>query len=150
MLDMTGAAHAFGGPEGVLHDLIQRLAEVGTAARAICAPTYGAAHALAGYGADSLRVVDPLDFAAAIGALPIAALRLDDDMVLTLGRLVLETIADLEAMPRASLALRFGSATGQRLDQARSEVHTSELQSLMLISYTVFGLKKNTTIFLIL
>src|SRR3546814_18101038 len=101
MLDITGAAHAFGGPEGVLHDLIQRLAEVGTAARAICAPTYGAAHALARYGADSLRVVDPLDFAAAIGALPIAALRLDDDMVLTLGRLGLETIADLDAMPRS-------------------------------------------------
>src|SRR3546814_11711729 len=39
-------------------------------------------------------------------------------MVLTLGRLGLETIADLEAMPRASLALRFGSAPGQRLDQA--------------------------------
>src|SRR3546814_12734010 len=97
---------------------MQGLGGVGPAARAIGAPTYGAAHALARYGADSLRVVDPLDFAAAIGALPIAALRLDDDMVLTLGRLGLETIADLEAMPRASLALRFGSAPGQRLDQA--------------------------------
>src|SRR3546814_10593463 len=70
-------------------------------------------------------------------------------MVLTLGRLGLETIADLEAMPRASLALRFGSAPGQRLDQAfgrlaepRSEEHTSELQSLMRISYAVFCLKK--------
>ncbi|WP_037517717.1 Y-family DNA polymerase [Sphingopyxis sp. LC81] len=118
MLDITGAAHAFGGPEGVLRDLVQRLAEVGTAARAVCAPTYGAAHALARYGADPARVVDPLDLKAAIGALPIAALRLDVNMVLTLGRLGLETIADLEAMPRASLALRFGSAPGQRLDQA--------------------------------
>src|SRR3546814_19481795 len=97
---------------------MQGLGGVGPAARAIGAPTYGAAHALARYGADSLRVVDPLDFAAAIGALPIAALRLADDMVLTLRRLGLETIADLEAMPRASLALRFRSAPGQRLDPA--------------------------------
>src|SRR3546814_18375969 len=49
MLDITGAAHAFGGPEGVLHDLIQRLAEVGTAERANCAPTHGPAHALTRY-----------------------------------------------------------------------------------------------------
>src|SRR3546814_20021702 len=102
MLEITGAAHSFGGTEGVLHGLIQRLAEGGTAARAICAPTYGAAHALARYGADSLRVVDPLDFAAAIGALPIAALSLDDNMGLTLGPLGLETKAALEAMPRAT------------------------------------------------
>src|SRR3546814_9401507 len=105
-------------------------------------------------------------------------------------------------MPRASLALRFGSAPGQRLDQAfgrlaepfepiqppepitverrfaepigapetlarytgklvdeltrcleeegvgarrRSEEHTSELQSLMRISYAVFCLQKKKT-----
>src|SRR3546814_6712287 len=31
------------------------------------------------------------------------------------------------------------------VDVVRSEEHTSELQSLMRISYAVFGLKKNTT-----
>src|SRR3546814_9938452 len=31
------------------------------------------------------------------------------------------------------------------IDQCRSEEHTSELQSLMRISYAVFCLKKNTT-----
>src|SRR3546814_4762454 len=33
---------------------------------------------------------------------------------------------------------------GRRLPYARSEEHTSELQSLMRISYAVFCLKKNT------
>src|SRR3546814_4231641 len=33
-------------------------------------------------------------------------------------------------------------ALGQAMDQARSEEHTSELQSLMRISYAVFCLKK--------
>src|SRR3546814_3303712 len=40
----------------------------------------------------------------------------------------------------------FGAERGQRLDQhRRSEEHTSELQSLMRISYAVFCLKKKKT-----
>ena len=122
MLDITGATHAHGGAEGVLKDVVRRLAEVETAARAVCAPAYGAAHALARYGAAPLRVVDALDLNDAIADLPIAALRLDPTIVVSLSRLGLETIADLEAMPRASLALRFGSMPGQRLDQAYGRV----------------------------
>src|SRR3546814_8410348 len=38
-----------------------------------------------------------------------------------------------------------GPATWCRLDRTRSEEHTSELQSLMRISYAVFCLKKNKT-----
>src|SRR3546814_10787229 len=45
---------------------------------------------------------------------------------------------------------RFGNVEadyglGQRLARRRSEEHTSELQSLMRISYAVFCLKKKTT-----
>src|SRR3546814_5328735 len=39
-----------------------------------------------------------------------------------------------------------GCLLAARNDDARSEEHTSELQSLMRISYAVFCLKKNTTI----
>src|SRR3546814_6186784 len=35
-----------------------------------------------------------------------------------------------------------GLGVAQRMDEARSEEHTSELQSLMRISYAVFCLKK--------
>ena len=118
MLDITGATHAHGGAEGVLKDVVKRLAEVETTARAVCAPAYGVAHALARYGPAPLRVVDALELVDAIADLPIAALRLDPAIVISLSRLGLETIADLAAMPRASLALRFGSSPGQRLDQA--------------------------------
>src|SRR3546814_7132399 len=40
-----------------------------------------------------------------------------------------------------------GSATTPDLTQTRSEEHTSELQSLMRISYAVFCLKKKTPLF---
>src|SRR3546814_3045758 len=39
----------------------------------------------------------------------------------------------------------FAAADRQRTEEARSEEHTSELQSLMRISYAVFGLKKKNT-----
>src|SRR3546814_4967251 len=39
-----------------------------------------------------------------------------------------------------------GDVGGERVDRDRSEEHTSELQSLMRISYAVFCLKKKTKI----
>src|SRR3546814_1606691 len=58
-----------------------------------------------------------------------------------------------EARPRARAELRLRSAGRERRHRphdrrrtlARSEEHTSELQSLMRISYAVFCLKKKTT-----
>src|SRR3546814_8208139 len=43
-------------------------------------------------------------------------------------------------------AIHAGLGDGDRHQQARSEEHTSELQSLMRISYAVFCLKKKNTI----
>src|SRR3546814_1454087 len=46
-----------------------------------------------------------------------------------------------------AIALRPGSPTAKKAEAARSEEHTSELQSLMRSSYAVFCLtKKNKTI----
>src|SRR3546814_9114956 len=49
---------------------------------------------------------------------------------------VLEQAANASAMP---------AMTSRRTTMGRSEEHTSELQSLMRISYAVFCLKKKTT-----
>src|SRR3546814_15427133 len=54
-------------------------------------------------------------------------------------------VVDLDASPKENLdnlAKAKGVAVG---DLVRSEEHTSELQSLMRISYAVFCLKKKTT-----
>lgn len=55
---------------------------------------------------------------AALDALPVAALRLPPDAVAGLGRLGLRRIGELAALPRASVARRFGIETVRRLDQA--------------------------------
>ena len=118
MLDLTGAAHLHGGVRATLDDLLGRLNAAGARARAAVAPSYGAAHALARYSPAPITIVDAASVAAAIGPLPIVALRLDPETVSGLGKLGFDTIAELEAMPRPSLALRFKALPGRRLDQA--------------------------------
>src|SRR3546814_4670482 len=55
-------------------------------------------------------------------------------------------VGDVEHLDRAAVrrlvSRCLGTAAGQRDDGKRSEEHTSELQSLMRISYAVFCLKK--------
>jgi protein ImuB len=54
----------------------------------------------------------------ALGPLPVAALRLDEEAVEGLVRLGLRRVEDLAVLPRAALARRFGAAVLRRLDQA--------------------------------
>ncbi len=54
----------------------------------------------------------------AIGALPVAALRLPEEVIAQLARLGLRRIEDVAGQPRAGLARRFGQELVLRLDQA--------------------------------
>ncbi|MEO0390454.1 MAG: DNA polymerase Y family protein [Pseudomonadota bacterium] len=54
----------------------------------------------------------------ALAPLPVAALRLEPDVVAELNRLGLRCIGDVSGQPRASLARRFGKGLVLRLDQA--------------------------------
>lgn len=121
MIDISGAAHLRGGEADLLADLIARLTEAGVAGRAAVAPTYGAAHALArSLAGPSVIADDPL--APWLTPLPVSALRLAPDTVDGLRRLGFDTIGELAATPRGSLALRFGPEPGRRLDQAFGRV----------------------------
>src|SRR3546814_2936942 len=50
-----------------------------------------------------------------------------------------------DGLPLGSVTLTVGPSGGGKTTLGRSEEHTSELQSLMRISYAVFCLKKKTT-----
>ncbi|WP_299899661.1 DNA polymerase Y family protein [uncultured Ruegeria sp.] len=64
------------------------------------------------------RIAEPGQAYGALSPLPIAALRLEDQVVAQLNRLGLRRIGDLLGQPRASLARRFGRGLVLRLDQA--------------------------------
>ena len=106
LVDTTGAAHLFGGEAMLLADAQARLARRGLVARAAIAPTAGAAWALAHFGPDG-AILEGDDLLERLSALPVAALRLDDEVLLLLRRLGLKRLEDLAGIGREALARRF-------------------------------------------
>lgn len=111
IVDVTGAAHLFGGERRLMADADALFARRGLAARMAIAPTAGAAWALAHFGAH-FGAQQPIltpddDIADRLADLPMAALRLDDDVLLVLRRLGLKRLGDLTGVGRDALARRF-------------------------------------------
>ncbi|MBV9884506.1 MAG: DNA polymerase Y family protein [Sphingomonadaceae bacterium] len=117
-LDLGGVAHLFGGERAMCTRILAFLKRLGFTARIAVASTTGAAHALARFGGKPLLLCPSGREADALAQMPLAALRLDDDLLGRAGRLGLERIGELVAMPRAPLQRRFGDALLLRLDQA--------------------------------
>ncbi|MEP6288304.1 MAG: DNA polymerase Y family protein, partial [Marinomonas sp.] len=115
VMDITGAAHLFGGEDRMLADMRARLLRTGLSVQIGCADTRGAAWALAHHGEGIAAAGDMLP---ALAPLPVAALRIEDQMSVTLQRLGLRCIGDLAQAARAPLTRRFGPALLHRLDQA--------------------------------
>ncbi len=119
VLDITGAAHLFGGEGAMLADMRQRLARAGLAVRLGLGDTRGAAWALAHYGEGPAA---PGAGLAALRDLPVAALRLEAETTVALHRLGLRRIGDLAATARAPITRRFGPDVLRRLDAALGHV----------------------------
>ncbi|KQO77626.1 nucleotidyltransferase [Rhizobium sp. Leaf262] len=118
VLDTTGADHLHGNENLMLTGMVNRLHGLGFTARAAIADSWGGAHALARFGKQPVTIVPQHGAAAALAALPLAALRLEPRIVADLKVLGFRTIAELMATARAPLTLRFGPEIGRRLDQA--------------------------------
>lgn len=114
-LNITGSAHLFGGEEALLDDMHLRLGRSRIGARIGLGDTRGAAWAMAHFGDDRICTQPRL------AVLPIAALRLEGKTLTGLQRLGIRTIADLVALPRATITRRFGRDVLLRLDQALGE-----------------------------
>ena len=107
LVDVSGAAHLFGGEAALLADVRAALAGQGLAARPAVAPTAGAAWALAHHSPDRAILAADEDIAARLAPLPAAALRLEDDVLVVLRRLGLKRIGDLADIARPALLRRF-------------------------------------------
>ena len=117
-LDLGGVAHLFGGERSMAERLLAFCARLGFAARIAIAGTAGAAHALARFGGEPLRLCPSGAEAEALAPLPLAALRLGEEALAAARRLGIDTVGQLAAMPRAPLQRRFGGELLTRLDQA--------------------------------
>lgn len=109
-LDVTGCTHIFGGEVGMATDLVRLALHWRITIRHAFAATPEAAQALARHGGSLDR-----NETAAILALPVTALRCDEETATALTRAGLRTIGDLAERSTAPLAARFGEATTDRL-----------------------------------
>ncbi len=95
LVDVTAVAHLFGGERRLLDDVAARCTARGLAVRAAIAPTAGAAWALAHFAAAGAILSPDDDMQSRLADLPVAALRLDNDVLLVLRRLGLKRLGDL-------------------------------------------------------
>lgn len=101
LVDVTGAAHLFGGEERLLGDVARGFAARGLTVRAALAPTAGAAWALAHFAAPGTILAPGDDPLRLLGDLPVAALRLDDDVLTVLRRLGIKRLGELAGVSGA-------------------------------------------------
>ena len=98
VIDITGAAHLFGGEASLIADVVTRLARIGFTALPALAATPAAALALARFGVE--RVAE----------LPLVALSDLEPVQIGLRRAGLRNVGDVARLPRAAVAARFGAA----------------------------------------
>ena len=121
-LDVGGCAHLFGGEEGLMAALAAGLERLRLTSRLALADTPGAAWALARHGGKSRQVLPrsagPAEVKEALAGLPVAALRLDADIVEALVSFGLDRVGTLYPFGAGVLEKRFGPAPRRRLEQA--------------------------------
>ena len=118
-IDIAGASHLVGGEEALLEDVGRRLRHFSLRARLAIADTSGAAWALSRFHPKANCILPPQEEAGeALAPLPLAALRLPEDLCQTLRRLGFTRIGDLIGKDRAPFASRFDALLLKRLDQA--------------------------------
>ena len=116
LVDVSAVAHLFGGERRLLADVAARCAARGLTVRTAIAPTAGAAWALAHFARSGAILAPGDDIAARLAALPVAALRLDSDVLLVLRRLGLKRLGDLAGIERG-----FGGADA--MASGRDAIH---------------------------
>jgi protein ImuB len=121
LLDIGGCAHLFGGEAKLRDDLLARVTRFGFAARAAIAATIGTASAAARFS--DAAIVATGEERGHLAPLPLAALRLQAEVVAALERLGLKTISDILDLPRSPLTARFGTDLLRQLDRALGREH---------------------------
>ncbi len=122
LVDVSAVAHLFGGETRLLADAEAAFTRRGLTVRLAMAPTAGAAWALAHFGPERAILAPQDDAPERLANLPVAALRLDNDVLTVLRRLGLKRLGQLQGIGRDALHRRFRSRSPAanplvRLDQ---------------------------------
>lgn len=139
IVDITGAAHLLGGEEALLADVVRAFAARGLAARAALAPTAGAAWALSHYGQGGAILAPGEDPLRLLAELPVAALRLDDDVLTVLRRLGIKRLGELAGVTGAGEADPVREAAARDAVRRRFRNRSSPAANPLLRLDQLFG-----------
>lgn len=117
LLNISGMEHLYGGPLAMARRIPSILRHHGLTCRVAIGPTIGSAIALARYAVTPATICDPTAIPAAITDFPTAALRISPDIQAMLREVGITRLAELMALPRDQLAVRFPAELLVRLDQ---------------------------------
>lgn len=117
-LDISGSETLFGGEQSLAKRLIVDMGQRKLHIRIAVADSWGTAWAVSHFGKSQISVVPTGQQSQWLSPLPIAALRLTDEIRQSLKMLNVMTIGQLLCLPRASLPSRFGKELLRRINQA--------------------------------
>ena len=135
LLDITGAAHLFGGEAAMLDQVRSSLAKQSFAVRGAIAGTTAAARALARYKDGAIAPSG--EEAVFVAPLPVEALNLDPVTTHALRRAGLKTVGQVAPRDRAELTARFGAGMVFTLDNALGRVEQPISPRIPLPDYSV-------------
>jgi protein ImuB len=116
LLDVAGCERLYGGRLEIARRVRRDVARLRLQVRVAMAPTVGLAWGLARFGDEGV-----CEDTADLLALPVAALRVDADVVAALAEVGVDYVGQLADIPRREVARRFGDDVLLRLDQATGE-----------------------------
>ncbi|MDX2052020.1 MAG: DNA polymerase Y family protein [Polyangiaceae bacterium] len=115
-IDITGASHLRGGEAELLTEVLGRVRALGHRVRAAIAhgPLLARAFATWSVGSET-PIVTRREAKGRIGVLPLLALPLNSEQLSFFARVGVMSVAQLQALPKASLSARLGESAGQIL-----------------------------------
>lgn len=134
-IEVSGSRRIFEGYENLLQIVDRHLAAQGIFARLCIAPGLGAAWACSRFLPKRSSIVTARELKTLIQPLPLAALRLQEQVATGLKQVNVRTLGQLLQIPRRSLVARFGGDVVRRIDQllgVEEEVLTPEVPSRLL------------------
>ena len=123
LLDVTGLAHLFGDENRLAQQVLKHCDGLGYLPRIAIGDTVGIAWAVARYLSGQYFAIHEQPLVLRVGdretvkQIPVDGLRLEPSIVDSLYQLGIETIGQVQQLPRSDLAMRFGNCIHQRLDQ---------------------------------
>lgn len=118
LVDISGGEHLFGGEIAMAAAVRDGLRLLGFAARIGIASSVGAAWAVARFGKGPIVRVLAGEERRALASLPVAALRVEENVVDALSEVAIRCVGDVLDLPRSTLPARYGDELLHRLDQA--------------------------------